>query len=169
MTVSTSFKSVMSASLPPGALILAGLLLSPLSLAHEIAPEAVKPDAPRHAYEAPDNDLEFKLPSQAEIEAIKKQLPDMTAMMGDMMAMMQDEDMQKNLKGSFDILKDHVGPEDFAKTDEGLPDVTAMMGSMLDLMGDEDFIGGLIGAMEPLQQTLEKHMPDPEIAEPDWQ
>ena len=169
MSLLISLKSLISASFVPVVLIGAGTMLSPAIFAHEIDEPAAQ-DTLRHAYDTPRSDQGFNLPSQAEIEAIKKQLPDMTGIMNDMMSIVQDEDMQNSLQGSLDILKEHVGENGgFAKTDQGVPDVTAMMGSMLDLMGDEAFIGGLLDAAEPLKETLEKHIPDAEISAPDWQ
>jgi hypothetical protein len=102
---------------------------------------------------------DIKLPTEAEIEEMQAQLPDLNAMLAGMMKLATDEDMKKGMAKSADRLREKFEDQDF-ETEDGMPDLNAMMSTMLSLMGDEELVGGMIEAIEPIAELMEDMAPE---------
>jgi hypothetical protein len=135
---------------------LLAILAAPAASAHPLPG-----DKPKPAISMPPISMkDIKLPSEAEIEAMKDSLPDMNIMMGSMMKMMNDEDFKASMEKSADVMKRKMGALDMKPSKDGMPDMNAMMGAMLELFGDEEMMESLIGQIAPLQEMMEEALPE---------
>lgn len=106
-----------------------------------------------------------QLPSQAEITRALDQMPDMNAIMGDMMSMMKDEKLQGKMKSSAEVFAEKMKKEDvFKKGPDGMPDFNNVFATMLGTLSDEKAMGGIMETMQGLAETMDvtmqKHIPE---------
>lgn len=99
---------------------------------------------------------EFKLPSEAEIEQIIDEMPDLNRLMDGMMAVAQDEDLMNSLESAGEkMAKSFEKFEDMELRDNGMPDMNLMMETMLRMTADEDIMGEMMNVVEELQDVVE--------------
>jgi len=128
--------------------------------------EAAQKRADRAETKAPPKSLsealkDIKLPTEAEIEQMQDQMPDLNAMMAGMMKIATDEDLKKGMAKSADRLRNMFDDMDF-ETKNGTPDLNAMMSMMIGMMGDEEMLGGMLEAIEPIAEMMEDTVADME-------
>jgi len=105
--------------------------------------------------------LKGQLPSPADIENIMSEMPDLNALMGGMMEVMQDEKFQRTMKNAGKTLEHKMESSGAMKKQaNGLPDFNAAMGAMLSMMSDEETMGGMLEMMGEMAKTLEEHIPE---------
>ena len=107
---------------------------------------------------------DIQLPTEAEIENMQAQMPDLNAMMAGMMKLATDEDMKKGMAKSADRLREKFDGLDL-ETKNGTPDLNAMMSMMISMMGDEEMLGGMLEAIEPIAEMMEDTIADMEKRE----
>ncbi len=100
------------------------------------------------------------LPSQAEINAALEKMPDMNAIMGDMMSLVKDESFREKMETSAKGFTDKIDTDAFKKGPDGMPDFNKAFASMLGSFSDEEAMGGMLDTMMDLAQTMEKHIPE---------
>jgi len=97
-----------------------------------------------------------QLPSKTEIQDAIKQMPDMNAIMGDMMGLMKDERFRENMESSARAFGDRLERSGALETGEnGMPDFNNAFGVMLETFSDEEAMGGMLDTM-----IMEKHAPE---------
>lgn len=117
------------------------------------------PDSPQTTTHAPITAPQ--LPSQADIAAAIEHMPDMNAIMGDMMGLMKDEGFRDKMESSAKAFAKNIDIDDAFKTgSDDLPDFNKAFASMLGAFSDEDAIGGLLNVMTDMAHTMEKHIPE---------
>lgn len=102
-----------------------------------------------------------QLPSKTEIQEAIKQMPDMNAVMGDMMGIMKDERFRDNMESSARAFGDRLessGAMEAGKN--GMPDFNSAFAVMLETFSDEEAMGGMMDTMMGLAQAIEKHAPE---------
>jgi len=141
--------------------ILACLAFSSVALAHPEQDAAPKAPVKLSAMATP------QLPSKSEIQEAIKQMPDMNALMGDMMLLMKDEKFRKNMESSARVFSDNL--EDSGALDtsaNGLPDMNSALAVMMETFSDEEAMGGMLDTMMGLATAMEKHIPESAQAVP---
>ena len=108
---------------------------------------------------------DIKLPSQADIKAIQQNMPDMNAIMGQMMTVMKDpslrEGMEKSGKAFAKNMKSSGAFEPSGP--DGMPDFNKSFGAMINMMGDEEAMGGMLKTLSTMAEGLEgieQHIPE---------
>ncbi len=102
-----------------------------------------------------------QLPSKAEIQDAIKQMPDMTAVMGDMMGIMKDERFRDNMESSARAFGDRLENSGALESGaNGMPDFNSAFAVMLETFSDEEAMGGMMDTMMGLAQAMEKHAPE---------
>ena len=142
------------------ALFSAALIAAPASAHPEPAPKAaVKKVKPAIKIE------DIKLPTQGEIDTMVKNMPDMNAIMGQMMTVMKDPNLRKGMEKSgkaFAKKMENSGALEPTGPD-GMPDFNKAFGAMLSLMNDENAMGGMLetlGTMAEGMEGIEQHIPE---------
>ncbi|NNE57179.1 MAG: hypothetical protein HKN36_03640 [Hellea sp.] len=116
-------------------------------------------------YKADISDL--NLPTEAEIQKIVDDMPDLNALMDGMMAVAQDKDVRQSLEKTGEKLASKMEElADLEMRDNGLPDLNLMMETMLLTFSDEDVMGELLGVVEELQDTVEENF-DEDLLRPE--
>ncbi len=140
------------------------LILSLATLSLLSAPAFAHPE-PEPAPKTIDkvNVKDIKLPTEAEIEDIIDQMPDLNAIMGGMMKVMQDEDIRDSLKDagkSFAKSVEKSGISDMtADLDKGeMPDFNLLLATMLRMASDENVMGDMLDVVEELQESVEENL-----------
>jgi hypothetical protein len=128
------------------------------SIPFQVSAENVQSD-PKQSLKVED----IKLPTEAEIEDIIDQLPDFNAIMGGMVKVMQDEDIQQSMKKASESLSDSIEKsniKDLTKNlDEGeLPDINKMLETLLRLSADEEVLGSMLDVVTDLQNAVEDNL-----------
>lgn len=101
-----------------------------------------------------------QLPSKSEIQDAIKQMPDMNAVMGDMMGIMKDERFRENMESSARAFGDRLERSGALETGkDGMPDFNNAFAVMLETFSDEDAMGGMLDTMMGLASAMEKHAP----------
>ena len=136
------------------------LFMANVAIAHPAGKDDAAHNSPAHAGAEPFDIANLKLPTQAEIDAITEQMPDMNAILGDMQSLMSDEEFKGGMKTSLNILSDRMSTHTRRTGKDGMPDMNAMFADMLGLMADEEFVGGMTGAIAPMQEIMNKHIPE---------
>jgi len=117
----------------------------------------------------PDIDLsisDLKLPSEAEIDKIMDQVPDLNALMDGFLAIAQDEDLHKSLEDAGDKLSTKMEKlSDIETRDNGMPDLNLLMETMLKTFSDDDVMGEMLGVVGELQKSVEENI-DVEMLKP---
>lgn len=113
---------------------------------------------------------DLKLPTEAEIEDIIDQLPDLNALMGGMLNVVQDEDIQDSLKEAGKSLaqsveKSGITDMDFDLDKGELPDLNKLMATVLRMAGDEDVMGEMLDVVTELQKSVDENF-DEEMLKP---
>lgn len=142
--------------LTSSALILSSVMIS--------APASAHPHDHSHEEQQVKKPAEpFKMPTQGDIDEAMAQMPDVGAMMGDMMSILMDEDAIGGMKRSGEMMRKRMdGP--MSKRDEnGMPEFGEMFEVMFGMFGDEEFMQGFFGMIEPMQEVMEKHAPAEKI------
>lgn len=102
-----------------------------------------------------------QLPSKSEIQAAIKQMPDMNAIMGDMVGLMKDERFRENMESSARAFGDRLERSGALETGkDGLPDFNNAFAVMLETFSDEKAMGGMLDTMMGLAEAMEKHAPE---------
>lgn len=102
-----------------------------------------------------------QLPSKTEIQKAIKQMPDMNAIMGDMMGMMKDEHFRENMESSAQAFGKRLESSGALKADkDGIPDFNNAFAAMLETFSDEKAMGGMLDNMMGLASVMEKHVPE---------
>lgn len=102
-----------------------------------------------------------QLPSKSEIQDAIKQMPDMNAIMGEMMVIMKDERFRENMESSARAFGDRLERSGALETgDNGMPDFNSAFAVMLKTFSDEDAMGGMMDTMMGLAEAMEKHAPE---------
>jgi len=102
-----------------------------------------------------------QLPSKAEIQDAIKQMPDMNAVMGDMMGIMKDERFRSDMESSARALGDRLERSGALETGKnGMPDFNNAFAVMLETFSDEEAMGGMMDTMMGLAEVMEKHAPE---------
>ena len=134
--------------------ILSAAIIAPAASAHPEPAPAVKIDK-----KSVTKIEDIKLPTQAEIKQLQKNMPDMNAIM------MKDPELREGMEKSgktFAKKLEKSGAMEPTGPD-GLPDFNKAFGAMLSLMGDEDAMGGMLeslGAMAEGLEGIEQHIPE---------
>ena len=101
-----------------------------------------------------------QLPSKSEIQDALKQMPDMNAIMGDMMGLMKDERFRENMESSARAFGDRLEGSGALETGkDGMPDFNNAFAVMLETFSDEKAMGGMMDTMMGLAAAMEKHAP----------
>lgn len=101
---------------------------------------------------------EFKLPTEAEIEQIIDEMPDLNRLMDGMMAIAEDEDLMNSLEDAGEsVVKAFEQFEEMELRDNGMPDLNFMMETMLRTMSDEEVMGDMLNVVEELQEVVEEN------------
>lgn len=101
-----------------------------------------------------------QLPSKTEIQEAIKQMPDMNAIMGEMMGIMKDERFRANMENSARTFGDRLERSGALETDkDGIPDFNNAFTVMLETFSDEEAMGGMLNTMMGLAAAMEKHAP----------
>ena len=113
---------------------------------------------------------ELKLPTEAEIEQIIDEMPDLNKLMGAMMAIVQDEDIRDSLKDageSFAKSVEKSGIKDMNSDLESgeLPDFNALFEVMLRMTADDNVMGNMLDVMSELQESVEENI-DEDLLKP---
>jgi len=112
----------------------------------------------------PKTDIsDIKLPTEAEIEKIIDEMPDFNKIMGAMMTIAQDEDIQDSLKDAGQTLAKSLeksGIQDMtANLDKGeMPDFNNLMATMMRLTADEEVMGSMLEVVGELQEAVEENI-----------
>ena len=131
----------------------ASVFLSGSAFAH---PEMAEKKAPKGVPEAT-----FELPSTAEMEAAIDKMPDLNAIMGDLMNLVKDERLQERMESSGDAFAKKLDKSGAMRLDEnGMPDIKLALKALVGALGDEEVTGGLLDTVTELQQVMEKHIPE---------
>jgi len=102
-----------------------------------------------------------QLPSKTEIQNAIKQMPDMNAIMGDMMGLMKDERFRNNMENSARAFGDRLERSGALETGKnGMPDFNNAFAVMLETFSDEEAMGGMLDTMMGLAAAMEKHVPE---------
>ena len=102
-----------------------------------------------------------QLPSKTEIQEAIKQMPDMNAVMGDMVGIMKDERFRDNMEISARAFGDRLKRSGAFETGEnGMPDFNSAFAVMLEAFSDEEAMGGMLDTMMGLAEAMEKHVPE---------
>lgn len=108
---------------------------------------------------------DIQLPTQAEIDTLLKNMPDMNAVMGQMMTVMKDpalkDSMQRSGKAFTQRLESSGALEPTGP--DGMPDFNKAFGAMLSIMSDQEAMEGMLGALGAMAEGLEgieKHIPE---------
>lgn len=103
----------------------------------------------------------FEMPSTSELEAAIDELPDLNAMLGDLMHLVKDEKLQKRMERSGEAFSERLEKSGALEPDEnGIPDIKLALKALVGVMGDEDITGGLLDTVSELQDIMEKHIPE---------
>ena len=133
---------------------------APIASAHPDEPASQK-TAAKTAVKIED----IKLPSQAELKELQKNMPDMNAIIGQMMTVMKDPSLREGMEKSgkaFAKNKKSSGAFEPSGPD-GLPDFNKAFGAMINMMGDEEAMGGMLetlGTMAEGLEGIEQHIPE---------
>jgi len=101
-----------------------------------------------------------QLPSKAEIQDAIKQMPDMNAVMGDMIGLMKDERFRSDMESSARAFGDRLERSGALEAGEnGIPDLNNAFAVMLETFSDEEAMGGMMDTMMGLAAAMEKHAP----------
>lgn len=102
-----------------------------------------------------------QLPSKTEIQEAITQMPDMNAIMGDMMGIMKDERFRDNMEHSARAFGDRLERSGALEAGEnGMPDFNNAFAVMLQTFSDEEAMGGMMDTMMGFAQAMEKHAPE---------
>jgi hypothetical protein len=102
-----------------------------------------------------------QLPSKAEIQEAINQMPDMNAIMGEMVNLMKDEGFKDNMENSARAFSNRLERSGALENGEnGMPDFNKAFAVMLETFSDEDAMGGMLDTMMGLAETMEKHVPE---------
>lgn len=108
---------------------------------------------------------ELKLPTEADIEQIIDEMPDLNRLMDGMMAIAQDEDLMNSLESAGEkMAKNFEKFEDMELRDNGMPDMNLMMETMLRTFSDEEVMGDMLDVVTELQDVVEEHI-EPALAD----
>lgn len=102
-----------------------------------------------------------QLPSKSEIKEAIQQMPDMNAIMGDMVGLMKEERFRENMESSARAFGDRLERSGVLETGkDGMPDFNNAFAVMLETFSDEDAMGGMLDTMMGLAEAMEKHTPE---------
>lgn len=102
-----------------------------------------------------------QLPSKTEIQDAIKQMPDMNAIMGDMMGIMKDERFRDNMESSARAFGNRLERSGaLEKGADGMPDFNSAFAVMMETFSDEKAMGGMLDTMMGLANAMEKHVPE---------
>ena len=88
-------------------------------------------------------------------------MPDMNAIMGDMVGLMKDESFRENMESSARAFGDRLERSGALETGkDGLPDFNNAFAVMLETFSDEKAMGGMLDTMMGLTEAMEKHAPE---------
>ena len=143
--------------------LLSAALIAPAALAHPDEPAANTATAKTAKKAVKVQDI--KLPTQAEIDTMVKHMPDMNAIMGQMMTVMKDPELRKGMERSGKAFADKMDSSGVMEPTgpDGLPDFNKAFGAMLSMMSDEEAMGGMLstlGAMAEGLEGIEQHIPE---------
>jgi len=136
----------------------AALALSFPVLAHP-EPDASTKQSPKTLTAKPT------LPSQAELQKALAELPDMNAIMGDMLSIVKDETLHNQMKRTGETFAKRIENSGALemRDDNGLPDFNAAFGVMISMIGEEDGFGAMLDTMtsmaEQMERVTETHIP----------
>ena len=136
-------------------------LFSVAALAMSATMSSVAFAHPEPETEAPQTITKPQLPTQAEINEALEQMPDMNAIMGDMMGLVKDEGFQEKMKSSGKAFAEKMKKDDVFETGpDGMPDFNKAFAAMLTTFSDEEAMGGMLETVMDLAETMEKHIPE---------
>ena len=104
---------------------------------------------------------DIKFPTEAEIEDIIDQMPDMNKLMGAMMEIAKDEDIHEALKmagQNFGDKMEKSGLTDMELKDREMPDFNALLATMMRTFSDEDMMGDFVGIASKMQEAVEENI-----------
>ena len=105
---------------------------------------------------AQSDDLGFQLPSDAEIEQIIADMPDLNAIMDGFLAVAQDEDLRTSLEDTGEKLSARLEAlSDIEIRDNGTPDLNLLMATMMYTLSDDDVMGDLLNVVTELQDVID--------------
>ena len=102
-----------------------------------------------------------QLPSKSEIQEAIKQMPNINAIMGDMVGLIKDESFRDNMESSARAFGDRLersGALEAGK--DGLPDFNNAFTAMLETFSDEKAMDGMLDTVMGLAEAIEKHAPE---------
>lgn len=104
---------------------------------------------------------ELQLPSQEQMEAIVKKLPNINGMMDSLVALNEDGKLEKRMEKSGKAFTRRLEKSGALESREnGMPDFNKMMAVMLLSLSDEEVMGGLVETIDDLQAVMEETTKD---------
>ena len=95
------------------------------------------------------------LPTEAEINQMMSEMPDLNRLVSGMIDIAQDEDTQATFDRLGNRMKERFDPESFKQTDSDLPDFNAMMDSVAGLAADRESMADILTLAFRMQDVLE--------------
>lgn len=116
--------------------------------------------------QAQSSDLsDFKMPSEADIEAIIDKMPDFNGIMNDLSKVMKDDRLRSQMETTAKSFSKSIEDSGAFNTNSGeLPDFNLAIESLLRSFADKDGLGGMVNTITDMAETmgdsLEKHIPE---------
>ncbi len=133
-------------------LLLSGAAWLALAAPAFAEPETPEPQDPRIA------EILANLPTEAEIDAIMRDVPDMTRLMTGMMDIVTDEDNHAALERVAARLESRLEHIELAANleDGEMPDINALMREVMMISTDKDMMGDLLGLAFQVSDVMEE-------------
>ena len=132
------------------------VLLSGSALAHPEKSETPQPKTVPNAT--------FEMPSTSELEAAIDELPDLNAMLGDLMHLVKDDKLQKRMERAGEAFSEKMEKSGALEPDEnGIPDIKLALKALVGVMSDEEVTGSLLDTVTDLQEVMEKYIPEDDV------
>ena len=107
------------------------------------------------------SEMTFEMPSTEEMEAAIDKMPDLNAILGDLMVLVKDERLQERMEKSGEAFAERLDKSGAMEPDEnGIPNIKLALKALVGALGDEEVTGGLLDTVSDLQQVMEKHVPE---------
>jgi len=97
-----------------------------------------------------------KLPSEAEMEDMLEQMPDMNKMVSGVMEIAQDPETMETLERVGARLEERFAGMDLNVEDGEMPDPNLLMGEMMGLASDKESLGDVLGLMFQVVDVMEE-------------
>lgn len=121
--------------------------------------------ASAHDIEKKKDKTEFNFPSEAEIEQLINDMPDINGLMSGLLKIVQDEDVLTSLEHVAETLSEKAEALEEMETQEnGMPDFNGLFATMLRTFADEELREDMMNVVTELQESVEENL-DVELEE----